>query len=279
MSRWLQTLLFCRIPVRTALALAALLLFSGAVAGQQPGTDPPVVHAAPPALTAGEIVSRLQERNREREEALREFEGTRVYHVQYHGVFGAREAEMVVHYRYVAPDQKEFTIVSQSGSKLLIDHVINGLLNAEKEAASAVNRQRTALTPANYDFTLADADGDASQYVLEVIPKNNNKFLYRGRIWIDAKDFAVSRIEAEPAKNPSLWVKKTEVRHRYEKVDDFWLPAQNSTDSMIRMGGHALLSIEYRDYRITEAGPLNSDLAASGHTSVSAAPAQNAALR
>lgn len=279
MSRLWQSAFFRGAPIRTLLPLTALLLFSGAVAGQQPQSDPPVAHVTQPALTADEIVSRLQERNREREEALREFEGTRVYHVQYHGVFGAREAEAVVRYKYAAPDSKEFTIVSQSGSKLLIDHVINGLLKAEKEAASAANRQRTALTPANYDFTRVDADGDASQYVLEVTPKNNNKFLYRGRIWIDAKDFAVSRIEAEPAKNPSFWVEKTEVRHRYEKVDDFWLPAENNTDSLIRMGGHALLSIEYGDYRITEADPLSSDLASPDRTSVSAAPSQNAALR
>jgi ribonuclease HI len=73
---------------------------------------------------------------------------------------------------------------------------------------------------------------------------------------VDAKDFAVVRIEAEPAKNPSLWIKKTEVRHRYVKVNDFWLPAENRTESVIRLGGQAVLSIEYQDYKITKARPL-----------------------
>src|SRR5262249_60120210 len=103
-------------------------------------------------------------------------------------------------------------------------------------------------------FTLAEEENsrEPTKYVLNVIPKHNNKYLYRGKIWVDAKDFAVTRIEAEPAKSPSFWVKKTEVRHRYQKVGDFWLPAENHSESLIRMGGHAVLSIEYTAYKITQ---------------------------
>jgi hypothetical protein len=141
-------------------------------------------------------------------------------------------------------------VLSQSGSRFIFDHVITGLLNAEKEAATSQNRGRTALTTTNYDFTLDDVDaaGDRSQYVLNLTPRNDNKFLYRGKIWIDAKDFAVTKIEAEPARNPSFWIRKTEVHHQYLKREGFWLPAENHTESSIRGGGHATLSIEYKDY-------------------------------
>src|SRR5262249_41849868 len=152
-------------------------------------------------------------------------EGERMYQVRYDGFFGRRESQALVKCTYTSPNEKQFEVVSQTGSKLIFDHVIKGLLNAEKEAADQENRRRTSLTSSNYEFTL-DEDENArepSQYVLDVIPKHNNKYLYRGKIWVDAKDFAVSRIEAEPAKNPSFWVKKTQVRHRYEKVGEFWL--------------------------------------------------------
>jgi hypothetical protein len=223
--------------------------------------DPPAVDARKPLLTCNEVVSRLVERNREREEALRKFEGTRVYNVKYTGFFGTHEAAMTVNVNYAAPDSKEFTIVSESGSKFIADHVLKGLLAGEKEAGDAENKQRTALTTDNYEFTLAGIEGpqDAPQYVLNVKPKKDNKYLYRGKIWVDGKDFAVTRIQAEPAKSPSFWVKKSEVNHRYEKIDSFWLPAENKTDSMIRMGGHAVLSIEYQDYKITDAAPLQGD--------------------
>jgi len=208
---------------------------------------------------------------------LRGFQGTRVYHVQYNGFFGSHDAEMVVNVSYASPADKEFTVVSQSGSKFVIDHVLKGLLQGEKEASDEENRQRTALSSRNYNFTLADAETsrDNTQYVLNVAPKTANKFLYRGTIWVDANDFAVTRIEAEPAKNPSFWIKKSEVRHRYEKIDDFWLPAENKTESWIRLGGHALLSIEYKDYKIAENAP-----AASAHDNAAAQTSglQNATL-
>jgi hypothetical protein len=40
-------------------------------------------------------------------------------------------------------------------------------------------------------------------------------------------------------------------------VDDFWLPAHNHSVTSVRLGGHADFSIEYRDYRITGASPMN----------------------
>jgi hypothetical protein len=58
------------------------------------------------------------------------------------------------------------------------------------------------------------------------------------------------RIKGEPGKNPSFWIKKTDIEHRYVKVNGFWLPAENQTESVIRLGGVATLSIEYKDYKI-----------------------------
>src|SRR5271155_1081625 len=208
--------------------------------------------------SAEQIAQKLQERNAERAAALNQFNGTRVYRMQYRGITGDRDAEMVVNVTYRAPDAKEFSVVSQSGSKFVIDHVFKKLLEGEQEAANEENRRNSALTNENYEFTLAgyETTPEGAEYVLNLLPKTKNKFLYRGKIWVDAKDFAVVRIEGEPAKNPSWWIKKTEVKHRYVKVNDFWLPAENHTESVIRLGGRAILSIEYKDYRITKAAPL-----------------------
>ncbi|MGB7308637.1 MAG: outer membrane lipoprotein-sorting protein, partial [Candidatus Acidiferrales bacterium] len=126
--------------------------------------------------------------------------------------------------------------------------------------ANPENKKRTALNTDNYDFSLAGMDSfeGTPQYILEVKPKKESKFVYRGKIWVDGRDFAVTRIQAEPAKSPSFWVKKSEVNHRYEKVDAFWLPEENKTESWIRLGGEAVLSIEYQDYKITDAAPVQS---------------------
>jgi hypothetical protein len=93
-------------------------------------------------------------------------------------------------------------------------------------------------------------------YVLIVEPKTKDKFLYRGRIWVDAEDFAVVRLEAEPAKNPSFWTKSNEIEQVYMKVNDFWLPASNHSITAIRLGGNAELTIQYNNYQIRGADPI-----------------------
>ncbi len=209
-------------------------------------------------LPVEQVARKLQERNAQRAVALGQFNGTRIYRMQYRGFPSDRDAEMVVNVSYHAPNSKTFSVVSQSGSKFIIDRVFKKLLEGEQEAANEENRRNTALSTENYEFTSAgyEATPAGAQYVLNLLPRTKNKFLYRGKIWVDAKDFAVVRIEGEPAKNPSFWIKKTEVHHRYVKVNDFWLPAENHTESVMRLGGRAILSIEYKDYRITKAAPL-----------------------
>ena len=174
--------------------------------------------------------------------------------MQYRGFPSDRSAQMVVNMDYHAPNSKQFSVVSESGSKFIIDHVFNKLLEGEQEAGNEENRRQSALTTENYDFTLAayETSADGGRYVLNLTPRTKNKFLYRGKIWVDAKDFAVRRIEGEPGKNPSFWIKKTDVKHRYVKVGDFWLPAENRTESVIRLGGVAYLFVEYKDYKSLE---------------------------
>jgi outer membrane lipoprotein-sorting protein len=255
--------------VRNWIGIGLLLGWTLAGVCQTPLQGPDSARSAYSAQNAGlpaeQIAKKLQERNAQRAAALDQFNGTRVYRMQYRGFPSDRDAEMVVNMTYHAPNTKKFTVVSESGSKFVIDHVFKKLLEGELEAANEENRRNSALSTDNYDFTSAGYENtpEGTQYVLNLLPRTKNKFLYRGKIWVDAKDFAVVRIEGEPAKNPSWWIKKTEVKHRYVKVNDFWLPAENRTESVIRLGGKAMLSIEYKDYKITKAAPLRGSETAS----------------
>jgi hypothetical protein len=135
----------------------------------------------------------------------------------------------------------------------MADRVLKKLLQSEQEAMDEENRRRSALSGENYEFAAAGYESCAagSCYILEVTPRHPNKFLYRGKIWVDTKEFAVVRIEAEPAHSPSFWIKKTTIEHDYVKVGDFWFPAKNRTESQIRLGGRASLTIDYTNYKIT----------------------------
>jgi hypothetical protein len=221
------------------------------------GSLPPSITTAP--LSVDQVVNNLVRKDQERAQALRHYESSRVYHLSYRGFPGDREAEMTVEAAYDSPSTKSFKVVSQTGSKLVIDRVFKRLLESEKEAAQPEMHARTLLNRDNYDFELigfessgVSSSDKGSQYVLAVYPKTKSKYLYRGKVWVDGTDFAVTRIDAEPAQNPSFWTKKSEIRHEYMKVQDFWLPRRNESVSYIRLGGRATLTIEYNNYRVTD---------------------------
>ena len=228
-------------------------------------------------LNLSQILDRLVEKNAERADALQKYQSRRTYSLVYTGFPSSLHAQMVVDMTYDAPATKQFRIVSQTGSQWIIDRVLKRLLEAEQEALSEENRQRVALNSRNYDFSgLERHDApDTCSYVVAVRPKIPSKLLYRGRIWVDSKDFAVCRIEAEPAKNPSFWIKKTDIHHSYVKIGDFWLPSENESVSTVRGGGRAVLTIQYQDYEIlaarglkgSEAGPSSISLALPVHPS------------
>jgi membrane peptidoglycan carboxypeptidase len=162
---------------------------------------------------------------------------------------------MTVEATYNCPSSKEFKVVSQSGSRLILDRVFKKLLESEREAAQPAMSAQTQLNRDNYNFALVgyEPSETGGQYVLRVSPKSRSKYVYRGKVWVDGTDFAVTQLEAEPAQNPSFWTRKSEIHHEYKKVGGFWLPARNESVSYIRLGGRATLTIEYKDYRVTDA--------------------------
>ena len=195
--------------------------------------------AAP--LTTAQVVEKMVARNEQRAQALESYRATRVYHLEYHGL-ADKSADLVAAITYHRPDQLKFSIVSESGSALLNKRALKRLMDAEVESMREENRRGTAIRPENYEFRLVAYERtlDHDFYVLEVTPRTKNKFQFRGQIWVEEKDFAVTRVGGEPA------------HVTYEKQGDFWLPVRNETVTQVRIVGWSLLTIIYRDYRILE---------------------------
>ena len=256
-----------KIRLHIGLLSAPLLMCLGAwqPATAQPSNTPAIDPRA--GLTTEQVVDKLVQRNLERAQALAAYQGTRIYRLEYRGFPGSRSAEMKVAVKYRSPETKEFSIQSETGSRLLIERVFHKLLQSEKEALTAENQARVALNKDNYRFTLVEYSSMPTGpcYILSVEPLTKNKLLYRGRIWVDAEDFAVVRIEAAPAKNPSFWTIETRIEQTYAKVGDFWLPTSNRSSSAIRLGGHADFTIDYQDYQITATAPLGAPSKVAGY--------------
>ena len=234
------SLMFFRDPGRCTMYLVIAAVVASIVA-QFVGASPQEIPGNPADLTLAQVVENLLERNADRAKNLKSFRSKRKYELDYKGFPSGLHAEMSVDMDYQAPDKKTFTILSESGPKWLVNRVLKRLIETEREAQIPANRAKVELNTRNYDFIslqrLPSADGCG--YVLSVQPKLANKFLYRGRIWVNEQDFAVCRIEAEPGQNPSMWITRTQIHHRYQKWGDFWLPADTQSVSSLRLNGRA----------------------------------------
>ncbi|MGB9283175.1 MAG: hypothetical protein WCB59_04120 [Candidatus Sulfotelmatobacter sp.] len=230
----------------------SVLLFGVTLANSAAG-DLPVQ-----TLSTDAIVQKLIAANALRTSRLRGYQCKRIYRLDYRGFFGGH-AEMQVEATYRAPDEKNFRILSENGSRLLIHQVLLKLLQSEHDAQEEQNRKELEISPANYQFRLDSIQrtptGDF--YVLDVKPRSKSKYVYRGKIWVDARDFAVTRMEGSPATNPSFWVSHVEIQYQWTRIDGFWLPLHNFSVTDVRLGGRALLNIDYSDYQISSENPAS----------------------
>jgi len=198
------------------------------------------------------VIRRMLQMNEARQRALLAYRAERLY-VAENPHFGLR-AEVAVAEAY-SSGGKDFQIVSESGSPLIRHKVIDKLIDAELDATAKENRNDSQMTPGNYTFQQVGAEVISGRncYVFEVIPKAAKKYLMRGRVWIDAEDFAIVRMEGSPAKNPSFWTRKTHFVRTYQKHGVFWLPASVESDSDILIAGKSTLKIGYSGYKIDSA--------------------------
>jgi len=246
-------------PVWVAGVIVAVLTGLAGLAGSAPASearDERVSAAAPspagPALTISSEVlfQELLSHNQWREDRLRAYSVKRVYRVT--NGKGALSAEEHVSLEFEAPSTKRYTVTSEKGSSAIRRLVFKRLLDSEVETAGGRLRRDNALSPANYRFdVLGEEQLDGRPcYLVEATPTRKAKYLFRGKLWIDAQDFAVAKVDGEPAANPSWWTKKIHFVRHFQKIGDFWLPRSDESVNQVRIFGTHILTIEHQDYEV-----------------------------
>jgi hypothetical protein len=202
----------------------------------------------PAAPTADEIVTRMIAHDSERQAALHGYTAYRRYVLENRNRH--KQAEMLVRMSCREDGSKQFEVVSEDGWGGAMKHVFPRLLEAEIEAARPDLRERSRITPENYTFETTGTDDVRGRlaYVVSIEPKTSNKYLARGRIWVDADEYAIVRVEGQPAKNPSFWFKSVHFVHEYDKKGPFWFPVSDRSVTDVRIFGTTEMRIEYFDY-------------------------------
>jgi len=214
------------------------------------------------SMTSDELFTKLVEHNRIRDLRLQQYSAQRTYEVT--NDKGKVYAQEVVRVGYQAPDRKTFVTESEKGSAVVRDLVLKRLIESESETSSGRAHRDSSIKPANYDFNLL-GEQDLGPYhclVVEAHPKRNDKYLFEGKVWIDAEDYAVVRIAGQPAQKLSFWITRADFVRQYQKIGEFWLPAKDETLVHVRLYGTKILTIDHRDYAINSSpGASTRDLA------------------
>jgi hypothetical protein len=233
-------------------------------------------YSAPAGLTGDDVIARMLERNRLRNEQLKRYSAVRTYEIR--NPEGKLAAQAVVRVEYQAPDKKTFNKTSERGSGIVRHLVFDRLLQSESETSSGREHHDSAITIANYTFTLAGEEdiGPNHCFVIGATPKRKEKYLFEGKIWIDADDFAVVKIAGHPAKKPSFWIDRAEFVRQYQRIDGFWLPLRDETSVEVKMYGKKVFTIDHQQYLINADSPVQG---LSGDTGGNMLVAPSATLR
>lgn len=187
------------------------------------------------------ILSRMEQAQAESHAHMSPYSVTREYKFfgddQQHA-----KSQVLAKVDFAPPNQKNYTIEKSSGSGQG-EKITRKVLDHEKsmtkgDESGALNRQ-------NYDFSYlrCESINGRRAYVLQLLPKRNEKNLIKGLAWVDAETFHPLKVEGEPMKSPSWWVKSVTYSFTFGQVADMWLQTGMQADANVRLlGRHTMVA-------------------------------------
>jgi outer membrane lipoprotein-sorting protein len=200
-----------------------------------------------PSPSAEDVIARMSARNVQREAEVGGYTGTRQYNLENRLL--AKHARMVVNVTSDPNGTRHFAVVSKDGWNLG-NNALRQALETESEITRPSMRPTSLVTRENYTFQMigtAVLNGRTS-FVIEIIPKRQETYLFQGRIWVDSEDYALARIEGQLAKSPSYWVRSVHFTLDYRKNGAYWFPSSVASSSDVRIFGMTEVDIQFLNY-------------------------------
>jgi len=211
---------------------------------------------AAPSLTDAEIVQHIDAAVHARTTGIASYTVQELYTIFRNGE-KTPSAQVTVRTNYTRATGKEYTPISQTGSALMRNVVVDKVLANEKEMAKAANRENIAITSANYEMHPEPASVQENvQFngrpcvIVDLKAKRKISYLFNGKGWFDATDFTLVHIEGNPAASPSFFAGQTGGVRDYAKVEGFSMAQHAEMRSHSFLFGDTLMKIDYTGYQI-----------------------------
>jgi hypothetical protein len=207
--------------------------------------------AQPLIPSTEEIVALMTQAQVENRASLRPYTVTRAYRL-FQGTYTDEAKSLVIAEIIVEPPgSKKYTVQSMEGSgrgEKLVRRMLDGEIALSKDYGSI------SVTRSNYDFLFAREDILSGHpcHVLTMLPRRGSTSLLRGSVWVDSSTYLFRRIEGEPAKSPSWWLKDVRIVLLYGYVSGMWLQTASQATADVRVLGPSSVRWQDVSYQIKD---------------------------
>ncbi len=163
-------------------------------------------------------------------------------------------AEMTVRDTYKKGVGKQFTVLSQSGSSIILHFGLKPLIDNDVTINLPGNVEKSWFNSANYEMKLKP--GGVQQlngrdcYVFAVTPKAAAPNLIIGTLWADAKDGSLVQIDGVSSKSPSAFTGNTHLMRQYSNISGLAMALHARAESNSMLFGQTVILIDYGSYQL-----------------------------
>jgi hypothetical protein len=217
----------------------------------------PLVGIAPPLhsqqANASAVIRDLDAANISRHNNVLEYTNIEHYSV-YRGNDEAHPAaEMTVRVTYRKGAGKTYTVLSQSGSAVVLKFGLHRLLESEKAISDPARVEQSWFTSANYNMQLRNGVTRSIEgrncLAVDISPRHKAPNLIEGTLWVDAHDHTIVEVEGVASKKPSVFAGTTKMMRRYVKMTGYAMATHAHAESSSFIFGRTVVTIDYSDYQ------------------------------
>ncbi len=132
--------------------------------------------------------------------------------------------------------------------------VLGTLLENEKRMSQPGNVETALIDSANYDMKLTSDPHRELEgrdcLVVSLSPRRSSPFLFKGTLWVDARDYAIVQLEGTASKSPFFLASAAQVSRQYADVSGFPMATHAKAVSNSTLLGQTVVKIDYSDYQI-----------------------------
>lgn len=161
-------------------------------------------------------------------------------------------AQMTVKATYRKESGKSYQILSESGSELLRKEVLERMLEDEHSLTQPANRARAVIDSNNYAMSVknpATIDGRPC-VLLQIVPRHAARYLFKGSLWVDARNGSIVRLEGTTAKPVSIIAGPTHVSRQYTMIEGFPVATHATASTSVMLLGQIEIAIDYSNYAL-----------------------------